>query len=827
MFTTLNKPAILGITAMMCIATVVILSPDQFETGLLQESMWQESDRGDPSVVIGVTPKPAIVALALEACAKTCRKNGVALSPAKCASNPTEAQCEKCASCSMKKMEEFTVMPKVQDSILGEISMEDFLPVHTQNHEMASPSKIMTSLTALRAYCLLAHDAAKDLQGGDQSSNTPIISLIVAFGAKYVRKFHAPHIVKSGIRDLDEAKQTAATDAAKAKNKKYPYRHLVEDFRDAIIKTREFFPDGIGKFIIDRIEHAMKDGLEMVSSGTYKNKDVMMLNAKAIGLSETPHMMKKLGVSPKKYTAFEVKIATEAASMPVDPRELWHSRAPTSAPTTKTPTAAPTKAPTKAPTRAPTKAPTFHPCDNHSHTCDKKTAGGAGVCIKGKGTSWKCACYTGYECIAGCGNDHKGHTCRLTKAPTAAPTKSPTAAPTRAPTKAPTHHPCLTGLHGCSKSKGGICTPSKKNSHGWLCSCDRAKGYICTKGCSNDFKGHTCLLTLAPTSTPTKAPTHAPTSAPTDPKCRAGVKHNCHKGHGWCKKADNKQGWTCGCKKGYECIGDGCKSVDHMGHMCIKITDPPTSTPTSTPTSAPTKTPTESKTEIKAEVSLGGVSAKQFTDNAQTSFREAIAGNMKMKLKNVIISGFSDGNEEVLALFELVQAQAKAKIGGGGLKVKFEVHPPKDHVTKVEPKNLKKFLNSPKKNGFASRLSSNLRKHGATLPVKKIGVMEIKKEVLSINNSIKDPAKIIQNIILKCGNKCQHAGNLISAAECRSKPDAGHCITCVNCAMPKMDRMCAGSKNQACIVYSKAMSIASKSHAMVWQWANMMTMEMF
>ena len=97
---------------------------------------------------------------------------------------------------------------------------------------------------------------------------------------------------------------------------------------------------------------------------------------------------------------------------------------PTAAPTVA-PTAAPTVAPTAAPTAAPTPAPTMHECDDGNHGCDQ---GPGGICVK-DGAGWKCECAAGYMCTAGCDNDHTGHTCVATAAPTPDPTAAPTGAP--------------------------------------------------------------------------------------------------------------------------------------------------------------------------------------------------------------------------------------------------------------------------------------------------------------------------------------------------------------------------------------------------------------
>ena len=196
----------------------------------------------------------------------------------------------------------------------------------------------------------------------------------------------------------------------------------------------------------------------------------------------------------------------------------------------KQPTSAPTAHPTRSPTQNPTPAPTEHACQDGSHGCDAASEGG--ICVQKPGGKYACKCAPAYKCVHGCEDDHTGHKCVLTPAPTLSPTSHPTGAPTKQPTSAPTAHPtrsptqnptpaptehaCQDGSHGCdAASEGGICV--QKPGGKYACKC--APAYKCVHGCEDDHTGHKCVLTpaptLSPTSHPTGVPTKQPTSAPT------------------------------------------------------------------------------------------------------------------------------------------------------------------------------------------------------------------------------------------------------------------------------------------------------------------------
>jgi len=57
------------------------------------------------------------------------------------------------------------------------------------------------------------------------------------------------------------------------------------------------------------------------------------------------------------------------------------------------------------------------------------------------GNDYSCDCSEECECTDGCFNDHVGHTCTLTSAPTKTPTNAPTNAPTNTPTDSPSNSP--------------------------------------------------------------------------------------------------------------------------------------------------------------------------------------------------------------------------------------------------------------------------------------------------------------------------------------------------------------------------------------------------
>merc|ERR1711975_614 len=107
--------------------------------------------------------------------------------------------------------------------------------------------------------------------------------------------------------------------------------------------------------------------------------------------------------------------------------------------------------PTDTPTDAPTGAPTYHPCDDGTHGCD---TGPGGICMKTE-SGWACGCAEGYKCVEGCYDDHAGHTCMLTEAPTDSPTDTPTAEPTDEPTKQPTDAPTKHEECGCTEYAQG------------------------------------------------------------------------------------------------------------------------------------------------------------------------------------------------------------------------------------------------------------------------------------------------------------------------------------------------------------------------------------
>ena len=105
----------------------------------------------------------------------------------------------------------------------------------------------------------------------------------------------------------------------------------------------------------------------------------------------------------------------------------------------KQPTSAPTAHPTRSPTQNPTPAPTEHACQDGSHGCDAASEGG--ICVQKPGGKYACKCAPAYKCVHGCEDDHTGHKCVLTPAPTLSPTSHPTGVPTKQPTSAPTAHP--------------------------------------------------------------------------------------------------------------------------------------------------------------------------------------------------------------------------------------------------------------------------------------------------------------------------------------------------------------------------------------------------
>jgi hypothetical protein len=244
------------------------------------------------------------------------------------------------------------------------------------------------------------------------------------------------------------------------------------------------------------------------------------------------------------------------------------------------------------------------------------------------------------------------------------------------------------------------------------------------------------------------------------------------------------------------------------------------------------------KTQIKAEVGLVGVKVEQFTEEAQITFREMVADSMGLTKEHVNITSFSSSGVEVpMALSavlgdELLQVyvETRDRTEGGVLKVDFEVHPPKDHATKAEARQLSGFLQKDGKSGFSGKLRSKVKKNG--FPA--FGRVQTLKEPVKKMVSFVPPKSaraVLSETILACGAACQPAGNLVNAAACEKNPQDAKCITCVSCAMPKMNKVCAENTKPACQAYKKAMAKAGdalvafkkwQKHQKLWQFLNMM-----
>lgn len=166
------------------------------------------------------------------------------------------------------------------DDIVPETSLEQSLATR------ATSTDVIEAICGLRAYCLLAHDAADGMSKGNS-----LVELIKVFGKEAAKPKLASKKIQGVKIYVGEAKHNY---------------NVVKDYGESLFRIKEKFDHGLGKYFIESLESAIKsadNGKFSVLTRNFgtgrarHNQRLVVLDHKKLGLVDLPkYFTQVLGV---------------------------------------------------------------------------------------------------------------------------------------------------------------------------------------------------------------------------------------------------------------------------------------------------------------------------------------------------------------------------------------------------------------------------------------------------------------------------------------------------------------------------------------------------
>jgi len=154
-----------------------------------------------------------------------------------------------------------------------------------------SGSKVLTSVSELKAFCLTAYDKAHQMQVGSGHSAGAILDFVTLFGK------------------------------APKKNTKI---NVVLDYAAALGAAKKTYKGGIGAYILAAMNKAVVKGKSLLTLDTLMNgKNVMVMNHKALGLAVMPRYFEKASAPLATYSTMLIGVEKDAKTADAQAAAIW------------------------------------------------------------------------------------------------------------------------------------------------------------------------------------------------------------------------------------------------------------------------------------------------------------------------------------------------------------------------------------------------------------------------------------------------------------------------------------------------------------------------
>jgi len=169
---------------------------------------------------------------------------------------------------------------------------EDFVAdEESQGFKPGSRQEILESIVNLRAYCLLAYDKAKSFADMHPSSNSGLMSFIIAFGKK--------------------------------DTKKQKMSNVVTGFATAIGESKGKFEQGVSHYLLMHLGKAVFEGKKAVARSKVFGEDFAAFEFKKMGLESRPGYFNKIAVRYMPFVALAQKVRSESQHADAQAAAAW------------------------------------------------------------------------------------------------------------------------------------------------------------------------------------------------------------------------------------------------------------------------------------------------------------------------------------------------------------------------------------------------------------------------------------------------------------------------------------------------------------------------